>query len=59
MERMRRVAATTKENMKRDFDPREVAEQIDKHTAEVLAYVHALQSAPGPSEDTLCKRICV
>jgi len=59
MERMHRAAATTKENMKRDFDPREIADQIDRHTAEVLAYVHALQSAPGPSEETLRKRICV
>lgn len=49
-----------RENMQTNgFDAESIAQKIAEQTDEVLSYVNALESAPGPSEETLRTRICV
>lgn len=49
-----------KETMQNNgFDAETIAKKIAEQTDEVLDYVNALESAPGPSDETLRTRICV
>lgn len=52
-------SSSSKDQMQDAPDLESLATKLAEQTNTVLAYVKALESAPGPSDETLRTRICV